>query len=70
MIAKEILEIISKHWCSNQDIMRIAKDMALIGLGAVMVLAYQRYNEPVMEMVEEAYCNAKKKANQALDNMK
>ncbi len=50
--------------------MRIAKDMALIGLGAVMVLAYQRYNEPVMEMVEEAYCNAKKKANQALDNMK
>lgn len=24
MIAKEILEIISKSWCSNQDIMKIA----------------------------------------------
>lgn len=24
MIAKEILEIISKAWCSNQDIMKIA----------------------------------------------
>lgn len=24
MIAKEILEIISKTWCSNQDIMKIA----------------------------------------------
>ncbi len=24
MIAKEILEIISKPWCSNQDIMKIA----------------------------------------------
>lgn len=25
MIAKEILEIISKPWCSNQNIMKIAK---------------------------------------------
>lgn len=24
MIAKQILEIISKQWCSNQDIMKIA----------------------------------------------
>ncbi len=24
MIAKEILEILSKPWCSNQDIMKIA----------------------------------------------
>ena len=24
MVAKEILEIISKPWCSNQDIMKIA----------------------------------------------
>ena len=24
MIAKEILEIVSKSWCSNQDIMKIA----------------------------------------------
>lgn len=24
MIAKEILEIVSKPWCSNQDIMKIA----------------------------------------------
>ena len=50
--------------------MKMTKDMALIGLGMVMVLAYQRYNEPVMEMVDEAYCNAKKKANKALENMK
>ena len=28
MIAKEILEIISKPWCSNQDIMKIANVLA------------------------------------------
>lgn len=49
--------------------MKMAKELALIGLGAMMVLAYQRYNEPMMEMVDEACYNAKKKANRALENM-
>lgn len=30
MIAKEILKIISKPWCSNQDIMKIANISASI----------------------------------------
>lgn len=50
--------------------MRMAKDMALIGLGAAMVLAYQRYSYTLMETVDEACCKAKMKANEALDNMK
>lgn len=44
----------------------MAKDMALILMGAMMVLAYQRYSEPMMDMVDEACCKAKIKANEMM----
>lgn len=33
--------------------MKLVKDMALMGLGAGAVLAYQKYNKPVMAEMEK-----------------
>ncbi len=51
------------------DSMKFAKDMALMGLGAGAVLAYQKYNKPVRKGVEKAVDSTMKKANKKLENM-
>ena len=43
--------------------------MALIGLGAGAVLAYQKYNKPMMKKMEKVVDNTMKKANDKLENM-
>lgn len=51
------------------DSMKVVKDMALMGLGAGAVLAYQKYNKPVKKSVEKAVDATMKKANKKLENM-
>ena len=45
------------------------KDIALVALGAMGVLVYQRYNEQVMEKMEDAYLTMKEKAEDKLEDM-
>ena len=49
--------------------MKIGKDMAFMLMGAGAVLAYQKYNKPVMKKVEEVVDSAMKKANKKLEDM-
>ena len=50
------------------DFMKV-KNIALVGLGAGAVLAYQKYNKPVMKKMEEAADKVVKKANNKLEDM-
>jgi hypothetical protein len=43
--------------------------MVLIGLGAGMVIAYQKLNEPAKEKMEELMCAMKEKATEKLEDM-
>ena len=55
MIAKEILEIVSKPWCSNQDIMKIANVSATTASKIKQEIEKEfRKNEPNKYM--PAYC--------------
>lgn len=49
--------------------MKIGKSVALMAMGAGAVLAYQKYNKPVMKKMEKVADNAMKKANKALEDM-
>jgi len=49
--------------------MRITRDMALVALGAGMVLAYQRYREPMMEEMDKMVSKTMKCANHKLEEM-
>lgn len=49
--------------------MKIAKSMALMGMGAGAVLAYQKYSKPIMKKVEKAVDSTVKKANDKLEDM-
>lgn len=49
--------------------MKIIKSMALIAAGAGAVLAYQKYNEPVMNKLEDIVDETMKKANKKLEDM-
>lgn len=49
--------------------MKLGKNMALIGLGAGAVLAYQKYNKPVMKKMEKVVDKTMKKTNDKLENM-
>lgn len=45
------------------------KDIALIMLGSMSVLLYQKYNEEVMDKMEDAYLTMKDKAKEKLEDM-
>lgn len=45
------------------------KSVALMGLGAGALLAYQKYNKPMMKKMEEATEKMAKKANDKLEDM-
>lgn len=49
--------------------MQIGKDVALVALGAAAVLAYQKYNKPVMEKIVKVKDEVLKNANKKLDSM-
>ena len=49
--------------------MKIGKNVALMAMGAGAVLAYQKYNKPVMKKMEKVADNAMKKANKTLEDM-
>ena len=51
------------------DSMKIGKDMAFMLMGAGAVLAYQKYNKPVMKKMEKVADDAMKKANKKLEDM-
>ena len=49
--------------------MKLGKSLALMGMGAGAVLAYQKYNKPVMDKMEKIVDKTMKKANEKLENM-
>lgn len=49
--------------------MKIGKDIAFMAMGAGAVLAYQKYNKPVMKKMEKVADDAMKKANKKLEDM-
>lgn len=49
--------------------MKLVKDMAFMGLGAGAVLAYQKYNKPVMDKMGKIVDKTMKKANKKLEDM-
>lgn len=66
MIAKEILEIISKPWCSNQDIMKIANVSATTASKIKQEIENEfRKKEPNKYM--PAYCIPTKKVIKYFD---
>ena len=66
MIAKEILEIISKPWCSNQDIMKIANVSATTASKIKQEIEKEfRKREPNKYM--PAYCIPTKKVIKYFD---
>ena len=49
--------------------MKVVKNMALMGIGAGAVLAYQKYNKPVMRKMEKMADKMINKANDKLEDM-
>ena len=49
--------------------MKIAKDIALMAMGAGAVLAYQKYEKPVMKQASKTVKKALKKSNDMLEDM-
>ena len=49
--------------------MKIAKDVALMAIGAGAVVAYNKYNKPVKKKIEKTVNKATKAMNDKLDNM-
>lgn len=49
--------------------MKFMKSMALMGIGASMVLAYQKYEKPMMKEAKKTMNKVMKKSNQMLENM-
>ena len=49
--------------------MKFMKSIALMMAGAGMVLAYQKYSEPVMDKLEDIADDVMKKASKKLDDM-
>jgi len=50
-------------------VMKMMKDMALMGLGAGAVLVYQKYNKPMMRKMEKMADKMINKANDKLEDM-
>ena len=49
--------------------MKMGKSIALMAMGAGAVLAYQKYQKPVMRKMEKVADEAMKKANKKLEDM-
>lgn len=51
------------------DFMKLGKNMALMGLGAGAVLAYQKYKKPLMKEMNKVMKSTKRKAKDTLEDM-
>lgn len=49
--------------------MKFAKGMVLMAMGAGAVLAYQKYEKPVMKQANKAVRKVRKKTNDMLEDM-
>ena len=49
--------------------MKLAKNLALMSLGAGAVLAYQKYSKPIMKKVEKMMDEKMKMVDNALEDM-
>ena len=49
--------------------MKMTKDLAFMALGAGAVLAYQKYNKPVMKQMEKTMNKVVQKTNDKLEDM-
>ncbi len=49
--------------------MKMTKNIALMAMGAGAVLAYQRYNKPMMKAIDNTAKKAIKKADAKLEDM-
>lgn len=49
--------------------MKMAKDVALMAIGAGAFAAYQKYKKPVEKEIDKAFKKTVKMANQKLENM-
>ena len=49
--------------------MKLAKSVALMGMGAGAVLAYQKYSKPVMKKMNKLMDSKMKQLDNALENM-
>lgn len=38
--------------------MRMVRDLTMMALGGCAVMAYQKYNKPLMHKMEDVYCKA------------
>jgi hypothetical protein len=51
------------------DFMKLVKNMALMSMGAGAVLAYQKYNKPMMDKMSKMMTSMKKQASDKLEDM-
>lgn len=49
--------------------MQILKSLALVGVGAALVLLYQKYNEPMMRCIDKVFDKVTGKVRETYDDM-
>lgn len=45
------------------------RDMAMIAMGSMLTMAYQKYNKPMMKAMKQTYNQSMRKMDKALDDM-
>ena len=45
------------------------RDMAMLTMGSVLTMAYQKYNKPVMKAMKKSFDDSMKKMDKTLDDM-
>lgn len=45
------------------------RDMAMIAMGSMLTMAYQKYNKPMMKAMRQTYNESMRKMDKALDDM-
>ena len=45
------------------------RDMAMIAIGSMLTMAYQKYNKPMMKAMKQTYNQSMRKMDKALDDM-
>ncbi len=45
------------------------RDMAMIAMGSMLTMAYQKYNKPMMKALKQSYNQSMRNMDKALDDM-
>ncbi len=45
------------------------RDMAMMAMGSMATIAYQKYNKPMMKAMKQTYNQSMRKMDKALDDM-